>query len=123
MRIIDELHFNECIRRMRLDTGEDLETIGMSGETKNLILCVSGSQDNTYQLQIDQCLVRDNRGDWVDARPTVPQWSILDNMLKREVHLIYGVKSDAQIDEDRARQEAEDLHKYGHPGAIYSKYY
>lgn len=121
MKIIDDGQFLRCLQALKLDTGYDLESIGLTSEVDNFAISIYAKQSTEYRLEIVDFHYKDELGKWRPAKPTLYQYVELKKALKREVELIYGTLEERKqrAEADRKENELED--RYGHPGALYSK--
>lgn len=114
--------FNELLAELKIDTGNDLETIGLSAERGIYNLNIFGTREEEYKLNIVEFGIYEDKT-WTDLEPTIEQKLALKNKLQLAQIAIEAENEEEALKEGRAKQNARDLEKYGQEGAIYSKDY
>lgn len=123
MKIIDDLQFLKCLEGLKLDTGYDLESVGLSAEVDNFAISIDAHRSTNYQLELVDFHYQDDAGKWQQAKPTLYQYVELKKALNREVTLLHGTAEERAREAAAAKKEAGEERRYGIPGAIYSKIY
>ena len=114
--------FLMCASKLRRDTGDDLETVGMSAEFNGVSIDIYGDSDKGHELIISEFVIKDNEK-WVSVEPTASQKSSLQAVLYAEVLKVTEIQNEA-IERVWAQMEREnEIEKYGREGAIYNSHY
>lgn len=114
--------FVKLASKLKCNTGNELDVIGMKYETSKIILNIYGEMDNDHTMIIDQALVR-KKGKWSSVELSEKHLNALERIFKKEVErakLDNRIKKEANEENE---QYARDVDKYGMEGALYSKFY
>lgn len=114
--------FNNVMGFCKCDTGDDVETIGMMAQNFGYVISFYGTVQSNYDLIVEEFGCFQN-GDWVECEPTEEQMDKMKLVLAKEIQRINTLIEEDALEEARALQEEADEMRYGHPGAIYGKWY
>lgn len=120
--IMDEVYFLMCASKMKRDTGNDIETVGLSSTFGNITISCYGELDSNHELIIED-FGEMRKGKWVQMQPTESQIDALKALLSSEVEKVNQVKSDQEREQSEQLQHERDYYKYGQEGALYSKFH
>ena len=110
--------FINAATKLKRMTGNDLSTVGMEYESRNVSINIYGDQDDDYQPVFDVSYKYKKK--WHKAHLSEPQKKVLAILLKKEVHKVEDDHKLAKQIQEQHKQDSDDLLRFGHPGAIYA---
>lgn len=113
--------FIRCASHLTRDTGNDLDTVGLSSEYNNTSISIYGDYDNGHELIISEFVIKVG-GVWTEVSPTDTQRAALAAILAKEVENVRQIR-DEDIEMTLAQLDLEnEIDRYGMEGAVYGKY-
>lgn len=76
--------FNKLKSKLKLDTGRDLEVVGMSGSSANYFLNIYAEQEDDYSMIVEECVYSYNKKVEV-IELTEEQKNELNNLLQSTI--------------------------------------
>jgi hypothetical protein len=104
------------------ENGDEMDVIAFTASNYGYTIGFYANQEDGHKLIVDE-FGHMVKGEWVECEPTKEQINYMENLIKKEIKRIKGVKEQEEVEHAYALQCEADEMKYGHPGAIYSKYY
>ncbi|MEM1337813.1 MAG: hypothetical protein AAF634_10085 [Bacteroidota bacterium] len=114
--------FATILSRATCDTGMDVDCIGITASYRHYTISFYGDRKDNYALMVEDFGKLD-KGKWIQFEPTTEQLNCLEQRLEAEVERIEQHIVTLEHEELRRLQEEWYYQKYGHPGALYSKFY
>lgn len=114
--------FLNLMQHCSCDTGDDIETVGFVARNFGYAINFYGLQENGHALTIDEFGHFVN-GKWMDCEPTTEQLEIMRTKLSKQVSLNEQLIEEEELEEAYSLQQEADEMRYGHPGAVYGKWY
>ena len=114
--------FNNVMGFCKCDTGDDFQTIGLKAENFGYVVSFYGSVESNYGLIVEE-FGHFNKSEWVDCKPTEEQVLEMKRLLDKEILRVNTLIEDEALEEAFAIEEERTINQYGHPGALYCKFY
>lgn len=121
-QIMDDVYFLMCASKLKCDSGNDIETIGLRGSEAPYEISFYGDECDNYKLVVEDFGVRTKIG-WVQMVPSEKHIEIMQNQLNKKADSIYRERSEKERNERRCESEYREETRYGTPGAIYDSIY
>lgn len=114
--------FLDCAKLLSLDTGDDLETVGMSSETDTVSICIYGDADKEYAIEVSDFVIRLGEK-WIPVPPMPSQKAALQALLSNQVEELRE-KRNADIERTMAQLDREnEIERYGREDTLYNDNY
>jgi len=119
---IEQSVFESVMDGIECDTGDDLGTVGFMARNHDYSISFYGNQVEGHDLIVDEFGKMKN-GEWVSFEPTEMQIYCMNQLIQNEVKRIQKLEEEKRNQEALAMKEDVDEMIYGHPGAMYGKWY
>lgn len=111
--------FAKLIKKLKLETGEDLETVGLTANHNNYELSFNGDMLDDYDLNVT-LFGRMHQGKWEDMKPTPAQLKGMQDLLNVAV---MEIETEKERDRINMEMEEQEYYRNGEAGSLYSKFY
>ena len=120
--VISASLFTAILAAGKCDTGIDIDCVGITASYFQYTISFYGDREDDYALKVED-FGKLAKGKWMQYAPTTEQLDRLKSRLDLEVETIEQHIVALEQEELRTLQEEIYYERYGHPGAIYSKFY
>lgn len=114
--------FRAVMRHCKCDTGESVETVGLSASMFGYVVSFYGEMESNHELIVEE-FGHNIKDGWIDCTPTEVQMETMKKALETEVAKLSKLIEEEELEEAITLQADADELRYGHPGAIYGKWY
>ncbi|MEM7487081.1 MAG: hypothetical protein AAF348_17880 [Bacteroidota bacterium] len=104
-----DIYFMMCANKLKCDTGDDRETIGLKASFQGYNINIYGNEEDNYELKVDEFGSYDvNHWEWTPLTPTERQLSILNTLLQKEVDGVLEDTEPETIDHEKPYEEYDN---------------
>ena len=114
--------FVKLASKLKCDTGNELDVIGMKYETSKIVLNIFGEHENDHEMIVDQFMIKRN-GKLVNVGLTEVQLKILEIIFRAEVEKVKELHKLQKESENESEQYEKDVQRFGRPDVLFNDFY
>ena len=111
-----------AVIKLKRDTGNEIDVIGMSCETNNVVLNVYGEMQSDHEMIVDQCLFK-NKKKWHSVELCEAHIKAIEIVFRAEVEKVkeaYKIEGESEMESE---QYAKDVQRFGRPDVLFNDFY
>ena len=114
--------FVKLASKLKCDTGNELDVIGMKYETSRIVLDIYGEMENDHEMIVDQFAIK-RKNEWMDVELNEAQLKILEIIFRAEVKKVKEIHKLHKESENESEQYEKDVRRFGRPDVLFNDFY
>ena len=114
--------FVKLASKLKCNTGNELDVIGMKYETSRVVLDIYGEMENDHEMIVDQFAIK-RKNEWMDMELNEAQLKILEIIFRAEVEKVKELRKLKEESENESEQYEKDVQRFGRSDVLFNDFY